>query len=62
MPCRASLLSNFTIYNALNESRPEVGSSSNIKLGSDINSIAIAILFLSPPEIEHVFLPPIIEF
>ena len=50
-PDLAKFFSNFTIDNALKLSRPDVGSSNKIKLGSVISSTPIAVRFLSPPEI-----------
>lgn len=50
-PFLAKDLRSFTIYKALKLSKPEVGSSRRIKLGSVINSTPIAVLFLSPPDI-----------
>mmetsp|Transcript_4795 Transcript_4795/g.9508 ORF Transcript_4795/g.9508 Transcript_4795/m.9508 type:complete len:274 (-) Transcript_4795:450-1271(-) len=50
-PAAARLLSVWTTLKAVNVSRPEVGSSRNRMEGSVMSSIAIAVLFLSPPEI-----------
>ena len=44
-------LKSLQIFTALNESKPDVGSSSRIKLGSVINSTPIDVLLRSPPEI-----------
>jgi len=53
-------VSNLIIYKDLKLSRPEVGSSSIIIEGSVINSTAIAVLFLSPPEIVFLIAVPIV--
>lgn len=45
--------------NAVNESKPEVGSSSIIQNGSLINSTPIDVLFLSPPDIPFIIAFPI---
>jgi hypothetical protein len=42
----------------VSESNPEVGSSSMITCGSLINSKAIDVLFLSPPEMPLMRTPP----
>ena len=47
---------------AVKESRPVVGSSKNIKYGSVISSTPIEVLFLSPPEIPFIRVPPIFTF
>lgn len=47
---------------AVNESRPVVGSSKKIKLGSVISSTPIDVLFLSPPETPLTKGPPILVF
>ena len=47
---------------AVNESRPVVGSSKKIKLGSVINSTPMEVLFLSPPETPLTNGPPILVF
>jgi hypothetical protein len=44
---------------AVNESKPVVGSSRNIRLGSVMSSTPIEVLFLSPPEIPLISGPPI---
>lgn len=44
---------------AVKESRPVVGSSKNIKLGSVISSTPIEVLFLSPPDTPLIKGPPI---
>ena len=51
LPLLASFFNNFTIYIALKLSRPDVGSSSKMRLGLVMSSTPIAVLFLSPPEI-----------
>lgn len=56
----ASFESSLQILFAIKESRPEVGSSSKIILGSVINSTPIAVRFLSPPEIVFFRTLPII--
>ena len=43
---------------AVNESNPEVGSSSRITFGLVTNSKPMDVLFLSPPEIPFYKLPP----
>ena len=62
LPLLANFLSNFTIYIALKLSRPDVGSSSKIRLGFVISSTPIAVLFLSPPEIVFYKTLPITVF
>ena len=47
---------------AVKESRPVVGSSKKIRLGSVINSTPIEVLFLSPPETPLIRGPPILVF
>ena len=47
------------ILKAVNESNPEVGSSSNITFGSETSSNPIDVLFFSPPEIPFNKGPPI---
>lgn len=47
---------------AVNESRPVVGSSKKIRLGSVISSTPIEVLFLSPPETPLTRGPPILVF
>lgn len=47
---------------AVNESKPVVGSSKKIRLGSVINSTPIEVLFLSPPETPLIKGPPIFVF
>ncbi len=47
-----------TVY-AVKLSIPEVGSSKNIRIGSDIRANAIAALFFSPVEIPLTSEPPI---
>ena len=59
LPCLASFLSNATICNALKLSRPEVGSSRIIMEGFVINSTAIAVRFLSPPDNDLCLTDPI---
>ena len=49
-PLRACLSKSFTIFNALELSSPDVGSSNSNSDGSVIISTPIAVLFLSPPE------------
>lgn len=46
------------ITKAVNESKPEVGSSNRIQNGSVTNSTPIDVLFLSPPEIPLTSGPP----
>jgi hypothetical protein len=46
---------------AVKESNPDVGSSRRITNGSETNSIAIDVLFLSPPEIPLIIAPPIFK-
>jgi len=46
----------------VNESNPEVGSSSSIQLGLVTSSNPIEVLFFSPPEIPLRFDPPIMAF
>jgi len=53
-------LSTSTTEVAVNESRPVVGSSKNIKFGSVINSTPIEVLFHSPPETPFTNGPPIL--
>jgi hypothetical protein len=45
---------------AINESRPDVGSSSKIRLGSAINSTPIAVRLRSPPDIVFFWMLPTI--
>ena len=45
---------------AVNESRPVVGSSKKIRLGSVISSTPIDVLFLSPPDTPFIRAPPIL--
>ena len=47
------------IFNAVELSRPLVGSSQRRRLGSVISSYPILVLFLSPPEIPLTRTPPI---
>lgn len=47
---------------AVNESRPVVGSSRKIRLGSVISSTPIEVRFLSPPETPLTSGPPILVF
>jgi hypothetical protein len=47
------------MFLAINESRPDVGSSSSIMLGLVISSTPIAVLLRSPPEIVFFKNPPI---
>lgn len=47
---------------AVKESRPVVGSSKKMRLGSVINSTPIEVLFLSPPETPLIRGPPILVF
>lgn len=47
---------------AVNESRPVVGSSRKIRLGSVISSTPIEVRFLSPPETPFTSGPPILVF
>lgn len=56
----ASFFKYLTMMNEVNESKPEVGSSSIRTLGSLINSKAIDVLFLYPPEIPFKITPPTI--
>jgi hypothetical protein len=59
-PYLESFFSNLTIYRALKLSSPDVGSSRSTKLGSVISSTPIAVLFLSPPEINFYRTFPIL--
>lgn len=47
---------------AVKESRPVVGSSKKIKVGSVISSTPMDVLFLSPPETPLTRGPPILVF
>lgn len=47
---------------AVNESRPVVGSSRKIKLGSVISSTPIEVRFRSPPDTPFTRGPPILVF
>ena len=47
---------------AVKESKPVVGSSKKIKLGSVISSTPIEVLFLSPPDTPLIRGPPIFVF
>jgi len=47
------------MFLAINESSPDVGSSSSIILGLVISSTPIAVLLRSPPEIDFLSKPPI---
>lgn len=49
-----------TIFVAVNESSPVVGSSKNIRLGSVINSTPIDVRLRSPPETPLMSSPPIV--
>ena len=44
----------------MKESKPEVGSSKIMALGLVTSSKPIDVLFLSPPEIPFILIPPII--
>jgi hypothetical protein len=55
-------LSTSTTFVEVNESRPVVGSSKNIKFGSVISSTPMEHLFLSPPETPLTRGPPIFVF
>lgn len=50
------------IWNAVNESKPEVGSSRRMQLGFVTNSKPIEALFLSPPDMPLNETPPIKAF
>lgn len=58
LPPVANLLSNSITYNAVDESRPVVGSSRNTKLGFVSNSTPIEARFLSPPDTPLMMLFP----
>ena len=58
LPLQACFLSSLTICRALKLSRPEVGSSSRIIEGSVMSSTPMAVLFLSPPEIDFFLVEP----
>jgi hypothetical protein len=62
LPYLASFLSSLHIDRALKLSRPDVGSSNNIKDGFVINSTPIDVLFLSPPESAFYKTEPIMVF
>jgi len=62
LPLLARSLKSSITEHAVNESRPVVGSSKNIKLGSVMSSTAIDVLLRSPPEIPLRFELPILEF
>jgi hypothetical protein len=47
---------------AVKESKPVVGSSKKMRLGSVISSTPILVLFLSPPETPLIRGPPILVF
>jgi len=47
---------------AVNESKPVVGSSKKMRLGSVISSTPIEVLFLSPPDTPFTRGPPILVF
>ncbi len=53
---------NYIIWKAVNESKPEVGSSSRMQQGLVTSSNPIDVLFFSPPEIPLRFGPPIMAF
>jgi hypothetical protein len=59
IPLNANFFNIFITYIEVDESRPVVGSSKNIILGSVNNSIPIDVRFLSPPEIPFTKPPPI---
>lgn len=59
LPHLAKSFNNLTIFKALKLSKADVGSSSIIKDGSVINSTPIAVLFLSPPDINFYMEEPI---
>lgn len=61
-PLVAKVLRYFITTKEVNESRPEVGSSINIKLGSVMSSYAIEVLLFSPPEIPFDIWLPILVF
>jgi hypothetical protein len=50
IPFLASYFNSFTIYNAVLESKPLVGSSNNSNFGFVISSYPIDVRFLSPPD------------
>lgn len=60
IPFDASFFSSYTIFKAVLLSKPLVGSSNKIKLGSVINSYPIHVLFRSPPEMLFRTNPPIL--
>lgn len=59
LPYSAMILRTSTTEVAVKESRPVVGSSRKIKLGSVINSTPIDVHFHSPPETPLTSGPPI---
>lgn len=58
LPYFARELRSFITWVAVNESRPVVGSSKNIRLGSVMSSTPMDVLFLSPPETPLMRYPP----
>lgn len=58
IPLSASYFNNYTIFKAVVESKPLVGSSSNKHDGFVINSYPIDVLFLSPPDNPFIKYPP----
>lgn len=52
----------YTIFKAVNESKPLVGSSKNNIHGYNIIYIPIFTLFFSPPDMPLIFSSPIIVF
>lgn len=59
LPLNANSFIVSTTLIAIYESKPVVGSSKNINIGSVINSTPIAVLFLSPPDTPLIRAPPI---
>ncbi len=57
-PLKAAFFNNLIIFNAFQESRPDVGSSNIIIFGFDTNSYPIDVLFFSPPDNPFIKLPP----
>mmetsp|Transcript_43241 Transcript_43241/g.133582 ORF Transcript_43241/g.133582 Transcript_43241/m.133582 type:complete len:264 (-) Transcript_43241:512-1303(-) len=59
-PCRESFRSRWSRCSAVKVSRPVVGSSRKIRLGSVTSSTPIAARFFSPPETPRIVSPPIL--
>lgn len=58
LPFYANLFNKSITYNAVDESKPVVGSSKKIKLGLVSNSTPILALFLSPPDTPLIYVFP----